>query len=81
MREIPLLHLTSRPDALKHWLHVNCVPAVGVTGMVIDEFSTAKPTLRSCGQSSETPIRRSLPFGIGCQSRVNAIAEMAAKPV
>ncbi|CAM5762945.1 transcriptional regulator GcvA [Labrys miyagiensis] len=47
MREMPLLHLTSRPDAWERWFHLNCVPAEGVTGMLFDQFSTMAQAAQS----------------------------------
>jgi LysR family glycine cleavage system transcriptional activator len=40
IRRMPLLHLTSRPDAWERWFRVHDVPAEGVTGMLFDQFST-----------------------------------------
>lgn len=40
MRQMPLLHLTSRPDAWERWFRRHDVPADGVTGMLFDQFST-----------------------------------------
>ena len=37
---MPLLHLTSRPDAWERWFRHHEVQAEGVTGMLFDQFST-----------------------------------------
>lgn len=41
IRNAPLLHLTSRPDAWERWLLANAVDAHGVHGMLFDQFATA----------------------------------------
>lgn len=41
LRSVPLLHLTSRPDAWEKWLALNGVEAGNVHGMLIDQFATA----------------------------------------
>lgn len=38
--EVPLLHITSRPDAWEQWLRANDVPFEHVHGMLFDQFST-----------------------------------------
>lgn len=38
---VPLLHLTTRPDAWERWLETNGVPAAVVHGMLFDQFATA----------------------------------------
>lgn len=38
---VPLLHLTTRPDAWEKWLAANGAPATGVQGMLFDQFATA----------------------------------------
>lgn len=40
LRKAALLHLTSRPDAWEHWLTAFGAPAVGVHGMLFDQFHT-----------------------------------------
>ena len=40
LREAPLLHLATRPDAWERWLRTNGAPGEGVTGMVFDQFAT-----------------------------------------
>jgi DNA-binding transcriptional LysR family regulator len=40
VREAPLLHLATRPDAWERWLRTNGAPGEGVTGMVFDQFAT-----------------------------------------
>ena len=40
VRQMPLLHLTSRPDAWERWFRYHAVHAEGVTGMLFDQFST-----------------------------------------
>lgn len=40
VRPMPLLHLTSRPDAWERWFRHHGVQAEGVTGMLFDQFST-----------------------------------------
>ncbi|WP_174162654.1 LysR family transcriptional regulator [Rhizobium rhizogenes] len=39
--QVPLLHLTTRPDAWERWLAANGAPASGVRGMLFDQFATA----------------------------------------
>ncbi|EJK87910.1 transcriptional regulator [Rhizobium sp. AP16] len=39
--QVPLLHLTTRPDAWEKWLAANGAPASGVRGMLFDQFATA----------------------------------------
>ena len=39
LREVPLLHLTTRPDAWERWFKANGVPADGVHGMLLDQFA------------------------------------------
>ncbi|WP_127755343.1 LysR family transcriptional regulator [Devosia sp. 1566] len=41
LRAVPLLHLTSRPDAWEKWLRLQDVGAEHVHGMLIDQFATA----------------------------------------
>ncbi len=41
LRQAPLLHLTTRPDAWERWLSLNGAPAHGVHGMLFDQFATA----------------------------------------
>ncbi|MCK0197218.1 LysR family transcriptional regulator [Ancylobacter sp. 6x-1] len=41
IREAPLLHLTTRPDAWERWMRLNGVPADHVHGMLFDQFATA----------------------------------------
>ena len=41
LRSVPLLHLTSRPDAWEQWLTLHSVDAERVHGMLIDQFATA----------------------------------------
>lgn len=38
---VPLLHLTSRPDAWERWLIDHAVPEPSVHGMLFDQFATA----------------------------------------
>lgn len=40
LRKAALLHLTSRPDAWEHWLAAFGAPALGVHGMLFDQFYT-----------------------------------------
>lgn len=40
LREAPLLHLDTRPDAWERWLMAQGEPADGVHGMLFDQFST-----------------------------------------
>lgn len=40
IREAPLLHLTSRPDAWEHWMRRHGVDDRAVYGMLFDQFST-----------------------------------------
>ena len=40
IRRMPLLHLTSRPDAWERWFRIHDVPAEGITGVLFDQFST-----------------------------------------
>jgi LysR family glycine cleavage system transcriptional activator len=40
LRALPLLHITSRPDAWERWLSSNGVADHGVTGMLFDQFAT-----------------------------------------
>lgn len=37
---LPLLHLTSRPDAWERWFAARGIAAEGVTGMLLDQFAT-----------------------------------------
>lgn len=37
---LPLLHLTSRPDAWEQWFFANGVTVDGLTGMLFDQFAT-----------------------------------------
>lgn len=37
---LPLLHITSRPDAWERWFSANGISAVGLTGMLFDQFAT-----------------------------------------
>ena len=39
--EMPLLHLTTRPDAWERWFNVHGVNAEGISGMLVDQFATA----------------------------------------
>ena len=39
--KVPLLHLTTRPDAWEKWLRENDVPFESVHGMLFDQFATA----------------------------------------
>jgi LysR family transcriptional regulator, glycine cleavage system transcriptional activator len=41
LRQAPLLHLTTRPDAWERWLSKNGVDADHVRGMLFDQFATA----------------------------------------
>lgn len=41
LRAVPLLHLTSRPDAWEQWLAGNGVDSEHVHGMLVDQFATA----------------------------------------
>lgn len=41
LRSVPLLHLTSRPDAWEKWFGLHGVDANKVHGMLIDQFATA----------------------------------------
>lgn len=41
LRNVPLLHLTSRPDAWEKWLGLHGVGADNVHGMLVDQFATA----------------------------------------
>ncbi|QLF68221.1 LysR family transcriptional regulator [Peteryoungia desertarenae] len=41
MLRVPLLHLTTRPDAWEKWLRENRVPFESVHGMLFDQFATA----------------------------------------
>lgn len=38
-RQVPLLHLTTRPDAWERWLAHHGAPSEGVHGMLFDQFS------------------------------------------
>lgn len=40
LRGLPLLHLTSRPDAWEHWFIAQGVAADGIHGMLFDQFAT-----------------------------------------
>lgn len=40
LRHLPLLHITSRPDAWEKWFAANGVATEGVTGMLFDQFAT-----------------------------------------
>jgi LysR family glycine cleavage system transcriptional activator len=40
LRSLPLLHITSRPDAWERWFSANGVAPEGVTGMLFDQFAT-----------------------------------------
>ena len=39
--EMPLLHLTTRPDAWERWFNIHGVNAEGISGMLVDQFATA----------------------------------------
>ncbi|MBB4008761.1 LysR family transcriptional regulator [Allorhizobium taibaishanense] len=41
VRDAPLLHLTTRPDAWERWLRANGAEADQVRGMLFDQFATA----------------------------------------
>lgn len=41
LRNVPLLHLTSRPDAWEKWFDLHGVNADNVHGMLVDQFATA----------------------------------------
>jgi LysR family glycine cleavage system transcriptional activator len=40
LRSLPLLHITSRPDAWERWFAANGVSPEGLTGMLFDQFAT-----------------------------------------
>ncbi len=40
LRALPLLHLTSRPDAWQHWFIAQGAAADGIHGMLFDQFAT-----------------------------------------
>ncbi|KQT43020.1 LysR family transcriptional regulator [Aureimonas sp. Leaf454] len=40
LREMPLLHVVSRPDAWERWFAAHGISAEGVTGMLFDQFAT-----------------------------------------
>ncbi|MDC7677178.1 LysR family transcriptional regulator [Asticcacaulis machinosus] len=47
LRQAPLLHLTSRPDAWERWLNAYGAGAESVQGMLLDQFATAAQVARS----------------------------------
>ncbi|WAC47777.1 LysR family transcriptional regulator [Asticcacaulis sp. SL142] len=47
LRQAPLLHLTSRPDAWERWLAAYGAGAESVQGMLLDQFATAAQVARS----------------------------------
>lgn len=47
LRQAPLLHLTSRPDAWENWLEAKGAPADHVHGMLFDQFATLAQVARS----------------------------------
>lgn len=47
IRQAPLLHLTSRPDAWERWLEAQGAPAENVHGMLFDQFATLAQVARS----------------------------------
>jgi LysR family transcriptional regulator, glycine cleavage system transcriptional activator len=40
LRAVPLLHISSRPDAWERWFRAQEIEATGVTGMLFDQFAT-----------------------------------------
>ncbi len=38
---VPLLHMTTRPDAWERWFAAHGIAADGITGMLVDQFATA----------------------------------------
>lgn len=47
LRQAPLLHLTSRPDAWERWLDAHGAPSDHVHGMLFDQFATLAQVARS----------------------------------
>ncbi|ADU13713.1 LysR family transcriptional regulator [Asticcacaulis excentricus] len=47
LRQAPLLHLTSRPDAWENWLEAHSAPSDHVHGMLFDQFATLAQVARS----------------------------------
>ena len=47
VRQAPLLHLTTRPDAWERWLRLHNAPAEHVQGMLFDQFATVAQVARA----------------------------------
>jgi LysR family glycine cleavage system transcriptional activator len=45
--DVPLLHITTRPDAWESWFAMNGVPFQSVHGMLFDQFATAAQAARA----------------------------------
>ena len=41
LRDVPLIHISSRPDAWAHWFHVQDIPYQSHSAMIFDQFATA----------------------------------------
>ncbi len=47
IRNAPLLHITTRPDAWERWLRLNAAPDLNVQGMLFDQFATVAQVARA----------------------------------